>query len=326
MKHVKMFGKSVPLIAIVLAGLLTIGGVSAALLTYYGTIKATVPIIQSILVDGDTTPVTKTFDATVAGSTVNGLHFIENRADVFADIVLDTTYNPFVGVTEIVTRYDTEITDDPALSPAFFGKSSHELVTIEPATTYTLDDLFAEDGLQYSYTVLNGGDYDGASPIIAMIHLDDGRHVVLFPGWGSRTGAQSLQYSDTVSKSTVDGGVVVVDFVVYESDFVDRWSNGGSYPAWTATKLLTGCPVTGSEVVASVAIAHQSGGCGESDQLESLSYGSESYVFTQLYERPATYTLAPGQKIYFVTRYTFDVALDPLFGPYKVTTTVSPVP
>lgn len=155
-----------------------------------------------------------------------------------------------------------------------FGDPSTQFLSLD--LDLTLDELFAGDGFSYTYTVLEGGIYNGAAPIVAVFELEDGSHIVLFPGWGSRTGEHTLIFSDDVAEDT--GGNNVVDFVVYNDlygDTSNRWSNGGSYPAWTNTKALSGCPVDGTEKVVRTFFMHQGANTGQEDRLESILLNQE---------------------------------------------------
>jgi hypothetical protein len=228
---------------------------------------------------------------------------------------LETSYSPDgVGIT---TTYNTEITDDNTN----FGSRSNAVVEI--GTSLTLDGIFAGEGLKYTYTVLVGGTYNGASPVVAVLDLDDGsgRHIVLFPGWGDRTGTHTLQFSDTVAYDT--GGNHYVDFVVYDSDFHKIWGSPRSYPAYIGIKTSPLCPITGTETVKTVAIQHQGANTGEKDRVESLAFGGHSFPFIQITEG-VSFTLQPRQTVYFVPRYKFAVNIQP--RTYTITTTVKPAP
>jgi len=95
MKHVKMFGKSIPLIAIVLACILTIGGVSATLLTYYNSIGGLVHVQQAVLVDdeGIGTPIVEEFGSVTGGDIVCTTHTLENLAVIPAPVSFEPIGN-----------------------------------------------------------------------------------------------------------------------------------------------------------------------------------------------------------------------------------------
>jgi len=100
MKNIKMFGKSIPLIALVLVGMLTIGGVGAALLNYYGQVIQTPTVTQSVTI----TPGSHTFTDAIAGNTYCFLHEIENIAEVPAQVELATSYVPTIDALDTVTK------------------------------------------------------------------------------------------------------------------------------------------------------------------------------------------------------------------------------
>ncbi len=162
-----------------------------------------------------------------------------------------------------------------------FGSSTNEALGID--VNLNLDELFAGDGLQYEYTVLDGGSFNGAASAIAVIDLFDGRHIVLFPGWGDRTGTHTLEFSDTLSVATSDSGDKVVDFVIYDSSWISSWSSNNEYGNWNFLKASgssTGgvLPLIGDEVVTRVAIQHQAANTGQEDQIESMLVNGETYL------------------------------------------------
>ena len=103
MKSIKMFGKSVPLLAIVMVSLLAVGA-SAVLLTQYGTITGVATVSQSVLIDTDQTSVSDSFDI-IAGGTKCVLHSLDNFAEVQAGVDFVTSYYPTIDVGDIETSY-----------------------------------------------------------------------------------------------------------------------------------------------------------------------------------------------------------------------------
>jgi hypothetical protein len=298
-----------------LAIALLIGVASAWTISYFGQIQMTANVRQAILLDGTdfSHPITETVNVT-GGDSFWRLHYLQSQTSVPVNLLLETSYSPSLTDAEIITTYTTEITDDNTN----FGSRSNEIVAI--GTSLTLDQVFAGDGLKYEYTVIDGGTYGGASPIIAVLDLADGRHIVLFPGWGNRpSGSYYLQFSDTIAYDS--GGNHYVDFVVYDSTFHKIWGSPGSYPAYNGIKTSPSCPITGSETVIRVAIQHQGANTGEKDRLDLLAFGGYSFPFIQI-QGSVSFTLQPGQTVYFVARYKFAVNIYP--GTYTITTTVKP--
>jgi len=107
-KKINAFGKSIPVIAIILM-VLTAGIAGAALLNYYGKITGTVDVAQSVLVDGKNYTQETVYNNTiVAGSSVISAHTLKNRAEVPATVRLNTTYSP--DGEGITTTYVGELT------------------------------------------------------------------------------------------------------------------------------------------------------------------------------------------------------------------------
>jgi hypothetical protein len=328
-KSVKIFGKVVPIWLLV--SLLTVGIGSAAVLTYYGTITASATVQQSILLDGkDVNTGSLSIADQISESAPGGeefcaIHVLKNQMSVSGKVKLDTSYNPTLQGSEITTTYDSVVTDNAANPITDFGLSKNE-VCGEQSVSLTLDEVFAGDGFKYGYTVLTGGTYNGASPIVAVLELADGRYVVLFPGWGDRTGSHSLQFSDTVATSTADSGSVPVDFTIYNSTWNRVWSSSAQYGNWNFLKASgssTGgpLPLTGSEVVVKISIQHQAANTGEQDRLDSLSFDSQQFKFVQPVE-DTSFDIASKDSASFCLCHAFAVNIAP--GVYGITTQVVP--
>lgn len=309
---------------LLIAGLaitLMVGLVSGALIQYFGRVIMTTTVTQAVLLDGkgfDEMPILEDANV-VGGESFCRPHCLESKTSVPMELQFVTTFSPELDEDEIKVTYCVETTDDGGV----FGSADNEVVGIP--VSLTLDEVFAGDGLQYMFTVLDGGTSNGAAPIIAVLTLGDGRHVVLFPGWETRTEGTTytLQFGDTVAQVTPYTSNYYVDFVVYPHDFsYQAWSNGPSYPAWTATKALSGCPVVGSEVVTRIAVQHQAANTGQKDSLDSLSYAGESYGFT--IAEATAFTLPPGATLNFCICYSFDLLI--ASGTYYIYSTVKPAP
>jgi len=102
MKKVKILGKSVPILVLVLLG---IGLVSGALLTYYGSIKHTINVTQAVVVEGEGA---KSF-TNVAGDTIVDCGYsVKNNAGVVAPIKFGTTCRNTAGFDD-GTRNESSI-------------------------------------------------------------------------------------------------------------------------------------------------------------------------------------------------------------------------
>jgi len=105
LKKVKIFGKSVPILVLVLLG---VGLVSAALLPYYGRITGAAVVSQSVTLDGQgyTPDITGTWNGNfVAGKTFVESHWLKNNADVDAGMYFLDTVNGLDEVEGITTKY-----------------------------------------------------------------------------------------------------------------------------------------------------------------------------------------------------------------------------
>jgi len=90
MKSVKIFGKSISVLAIV--GIISMGMVSAALLEYYGRITTTVNVEQAVLLDGEdyTTPILEEITAVGGDISYGADHYLRNNASVWILVSLDS--------------------------------------------------------------------------------------------------------------------------------------------------------------------------------------------------------------------------------------------
>ena len=263
-----LYGMVIPLFAVIF--------VSAAILSFYGQINLSITAQQAVILYSDGIDV--------------------DCEDNICDEDLGTVYSPdtILSSVYILTNLDPEKSRDINLSTDNVNGVTTTYVkpialdnkadwgTQQEAVGFNvdadLDELFANGGLEYAYTVLNGGTYNGAASAMAVIDLDDGRHVVLFPGWGSRTGTNTLTFSDTVASDT--GGNGYVDFIVYDSNWIKVEGSPGSYPAWTIlkTSLTT---VDGNTEATRVRILTQGADTGQEDQIETMLVNGVDYVFIE---------------------------------------------
>lgn len=183
--------------------------------------------------------------------------------------ILVTSTLAVATVSAATVEYNVTITDDNNN----WGSRDNEAVGIPITSGLTLDELFAGDGLMYNYTVLDVGTvYNGDAPVIAVIDLEDGRHIILFPGWGARAENASftLQFSETVAHDS--GGNNYVDFSLQPANFSSwLYGSGSTYGDFEFVKANTEL-LNGSEVVTRIAIQHQAANTGQKDRLDSLTF------------------------------------------------------
>ena len=323
----KRLGRRGKTMLAILIAVMFVSIATAALIPHFGVIKTTATVDKQAVqlsADGSTwlsynAAIEHPIPDAAPSETYCFKQWIRNSASVPVDVTF-TNNDP--ADESIITTYTVQTTDDNT------NWGDNEVVAFPIASGITLDELFDDAGLSYTYTVLDGGQWDGASPVIAVIDIDDGRHIILYPGWGTRTGSHSLQFSDTVATCTADSGNVVVDFTIYTSDFQGgaQWSSNNQYGNWNYLKASgssTGgpLPLTGTEVVTRVAIQHQAANTGETDKLDSLTIDGTTNNFAITEGTP--FTMQSGQLLSFYICHKF--ALKIREGTYPLVTTVDAI-
>jgi len=296
-----------------------------------------VDVHQSILLDGkdvktgSLSVTDKISEPAPGGEKFCNVHTLTNQMSVAGSVELQNSCSNDIPNYEqdcsgITTTYGKPAGID---STTNFGSVKTEVCGELVLTSMTLDQVFAGNGLTYSYTVVNGGTYDGASPIVAVLNLEDGRHIMLYPGWGARTGQQSLSFGDNVATSTSDSGDVVVDFTIYNADFQGgaQWSSNNQYGNWNYLKASgssTGgpLPLTGNELVTSVTFMTQAANTGEQDTLNGFTYGSKTLNFNAIIS-DIPFSIESGKDMAFCLCNSFAQNIVP--GIYTITTNVVPI-
>ena len=318
--------KRTKIISIVLLSLLVVGIVSAGLLTYYGRIETTVNVEQAVVLegpDGANCPgnICSESVGTIysPGTTLSGLYTLTNldpNNDREVNVVRTGCFEEGIGQNcdGITTTYIKPVAKDDNTN---WGSNNNEAVGIN--VDLTLDELFAGDGLQYEYTVLDGGTNNGASPAIAVIDLADGRHIILFPGWGDRDETCTLHYSETEASDTCEN--YYVDFSLQPDDF-SSWLYG-SGPTYGDFEFVKGDTplIDGTEVVTRVTSQHQAANTGQEDQIESMLINGTNYVFVEGVSG-AMFTVSSDEnpKLGFIVKNDFMTTI----GTYTITTEIIP--
>jgi len=159
-----MFGKSVPLLAIVLVCMLSIGSF-AAVLEFYGTIRTTSVVEQSVvfLVDGKPrTQVTDDF-AAIAGNCEILFYTLRNRASVPAKMSLETL--PIEEGITVSYGYDLETFEDSKNQEKVWGAEPNDLVTLDGKLTISV----SYDGPYVMFQVIVPSDYNAESSLTSFI-------------------------------------------------------------------------------------------------------------------------------------------------------------
>jgi len=138
-----MFGKSVPLIAIVLVGLLTIGA-SAALLDYYGRVTLTGNVLQSVTIDNPS----YTLTGVHGGETVCVEHQISNAADVDIPAWLNIYYEDGITV-EFKNTLDLTSKDSDTWAITSDMKATIVYRVMKPTFVYKIDATGLETEEEY---------------------------------------------------------------------------------------------------------------------------------------------------------------------------------
>ena len=164
-KSIQIFGKTIPVW--LLAGLLSVGLGSAALLTYYGTITTSVNVEQSILLDGkDVKTGSLSVSDVIAEDAPGGekfcfKHTLTNQMSVAGDVKLETSISgPCAGLGE---------TDCQNLGCTWDGQKCVE-TGVQPSCLESND---------YSFGPQDSVSYSGNSPVSVKVE-DDGNCQVKF--------------------------------------------------------------------------------------------------------------------------------------------------
>ena len=99
---------------VLIALILLMSGVSATLLTSYGTVTGTADVSQGVVIIGDTTYIIGDSTAVAGQTYVDGAFTIKNNADIISTITLDTKCSNSIG-------YDDVIQTDMSIDWSKFG-------------------------------------------------------------------------------------------------------------------------------------------------------------------------------------------------------------
>lgn len=208
----------IPIMALVI-GLVVMGGVFAALLTQYVTITGTATVKQAVVFSDDTTSKTYNFDSEiVAGSDYAELFTIKNRAEVSANVGIQTTC-------------DAVTTDCVGITMNHYSIVGFEDTQNTPTATVTVEDL----GTQIQWTI----DVDETNPAYANGHASFGLVI------GDDTNVKYQIHNNDGSDANFPWGTPLVS--PYDTDLLSScvWSGWHSGCVNTEVSTLDWATVTG---------------------------------------------------------------------------------
>jgi hypothetical protein len=294
-----MFGKSVPILAILMISMLTIGA-SAALLSYYGSILQTVTVNQAVLLDGQdyTQPIVSSLEA-ISGATICTLHNLQNRGAKPANV--DWSYEPHIEGIEVLVLKSVHEEYSTA------GKSVVATIvkTWECGTAKWVVDIKSDNPAGHTWGVGLVISLDGKHPAFQVFHTgstsippDNTWFYQDYP-WTS-----PLIPLDKVPGITASGYSTGKHFEI--SIPCERLGGAGAKYYWNMqlrTNLISW-------------VNEPTSGWGDHVTGFIENHNGISIVFP--------YTLEPGETLDFNLAFNLDINLKP--GTYTVTTTFKPAP
>jgi len=330
-----MFGKSVPLIAIVLVGLLALGA-SAALLTQYAQVTMTVPVEQSVIIygGGETGIVTDTFNA-IGGRTYCRPHTLDNRGHVEAPI--DFTWTSSLNPDGIIVSYLKPLNFETEVSTDYPTMSIPATITVVDTGTdieWTIDIdmtdyaafawgghlgyglVISKDGIHPAFQVHGNDGVDHAYAFGTHLYskwgptLQDG-----YNGWHTGTGGNNIPVAGIGwIDCTGDRQIVAGDY----NDALPIHSDGN--PDGVFTVSINKCYL-GDEFYWAVQVMGQTSDTHYPVAWAMWSGDSSTFPVAEIAEDIDPYTLAMLEILDFYIVYDFNIALPP--DTYSITSTVN---
>lgn len=312
----------------VLAIVLLIGAASAAVLTYYGRIRVTVDVKQSILVDDmDYTQIIDDVipEAAPGGETFCFKHWLHNYASVPASVVLETAYSPALVANEIVTTYWVPIKFEETVTIVPPPGSIPAVITVEDVDcsikwTVDMDEIHGPfaNGHAAVGLVIGLGD-----EILYQVHSNDGT-CAAYP-WGTWLYSPYDQtgggwYGWHTSEADWNTPVTEIDGITCtgERDLVNN-------PTLTFTITISKRLLSCGEFKWAMALMGDTSdtytpSAYQWSDLDTTNFHT-AVVGTQIV---GPLTLLPCKRVDFIVCYSFDFNIVP--GTYYITTTVKPAP
>lgn len=347
MKKVKIFGRGIPILAIV-AIVMTAGMASAALLSYYGKITATANVEQSVVVDDQDylNPIVERFD-TVGGNTVVMPHILTNRSEISATVNFETSCSAVdinddwmkpdgVTVTYLKPLGYTYNTTIEVNDSGLFLDVTVEDIGDEVVWTFDfpVEEFTGDGNLNVALIIALDGEDEGPA---FQIHNNDGTDsshdwgTWLVSPWGptiddgwfgwhsgdTNTPVTELDWVEATGNRNVPHGEGILQIKIEKSKL-------GPAFHWAAN------PTVGSGFFAvydvDMEIPDISLGFDWGNPIVSTIFVdaivSTNYIYAELMGATNEITIPPGEERGFVIVYNFDIATKP--GIYTITTTVVP--
>ncbi|MCJ7631562.1 hypothetical protein MUP77_04075 [Candidatus Bathyarchaeota archaeon] len=299
----------------VLAIALLVGGVSAAVIQWFGQVKMTATVNQAVLVDGYGYPYVIAETANVAGGeSFCRYHWLTSQTSVPVALKFYTDYDPLLVGAEITTTYTSTITESSSYADYYDDKRIMVLKNIGDMTV----SEFLGVPLEYTVNVISNPLY---APNICF-WMTNGTHTYVVEAWGkdwTGTGWHTVTIQDFFSGTM--GYEVTVDTTYGQLNRISPVQPGTYLPSATAFDEFKA--YYGSWTVLSAQVRAQAGAAG-GQVLRPVQFkaAGETIDIPDLDVFDAL-TLQPGEVLPFYICYKFDLLIEA--GTYDIYTTIKPV-
>ena len=305
----------------VLAIALTVGIASAALISYFGQVKMTVTVGQSVLLDGkDYTEMPIEEAAAVGGGEAFcKYHWLKCEAGMPVAVHFETTYSPALADDEIVTTYTTTVTESSSADDYYDDK---RIMVLKQIGDMTVTDFLALP-LEYTVNVISNALY---APNICF-WMTDGVVTYVVEAWGKgpeipwATGLQTVTIQQLFDGTK--GYEVTVDTDYGQANRISS-VRPGTYAQWLGTGIAEFIEDYGTWTVITAEVRAQAGAAG-GQVLRPVQFkaAGETMDIPDL-DVFDTVTLQPKEMLSFYICYSFDPLIQP--GTYIIYSTVEPAP
>jgi len=300
----------------VLAIALLVGGVSAAVIQWFGQVKMTATVNQAVLVDGYGYPYVIAETANVAGGeSFCRYHWLTSQTSVPVALKFYTDYDPLLVGAEITTTYTSTITESSSYADYYDDKRIMVLKNIGDMTV----SEFLGVPLEYTVNVISNPLY---APNICF-WMTNGTHTYVVEAWGKDWAGTGLR-TVTIQQffDGTKGYEVTVDTNYGQANRISN-VRPGTYAQWLGTGIADFIVDYGTWTVLSAQVRAQAGAAG-GQVLRPVQFkaAGETIDIPDLDVFDAL-TLQPGEVLPFYICYKFDLLIEA--GTYDIYTTIKPV-